>query len=107
MSGTHVYKRFSPSILDPLLVAKEEITPSAIIDVVERNWDNILKPFALPHGLFLQLGEVKGGTNTPKMVVSLLKWRDGNVKECIVMLIGRRSIVDQIAGNSRSYTCKV
>jgi phosphomevalonate kinase len=84
--GTHIYKRFKPYLLEPLL-NMTDLDPHIIREVIDSNWDNSLKPFRIPHGLYLQLGEVKGGTNTPKMVFKLLKWRESNVAECMLMLM--------------------
>ena len=41
-----------------------------------RDWDYQVRPFSLPPGLVLMLGDVHGGSKTPGMVKKILHWRE-------------------------------
>jgi phosphomevalonate kinase len=49
---------------------------------LEAKWDQFVHDFQVPSGLLVQLGEISGGSNTPKMVSKLLEWRKENFEEC-------------------------
>lgn len=73
--GTHTYRRFSPSILAPLLTGQ----PAALLPALDRSrWDHQTLPFSLPRGLRLMLADVDAGTDTPSFVGKVLKWREAN-----------------------------
>lgn len=77
--GTHIYKRFSPSILDPLLQSGSTVS---LVDVLNpEKWDQSIQPFRLPKGLRLVLADVDAGTNTPSFVRGILKWREEKPEE--------------------------
>lgn len=83
--GTHTYRRFSPSILAPLLTGQ----PAALLPALDRSgWDHQTAPFALPRGLRLMLADVDAGTDTPSFVGKVLKWREAN-----------RDAADELWGN--------
>ncbi|WVN86055.1 phosphomevalonate kinase [Cryptococcus depauperatus CBS 7841] len=78
--GSHLYTRFSPDILKSLMGIPpfsfnflEAIKPS--------KWDNKVNSFRLPKYLQLLLADVDAGTDTPKFVVKVLKWREINKEE--------------------------
>jgi phosphomevalonate kinase len=79
-NGHHIYKRFSPEILSPIIDA--EYTPELIDKVMNAQWDCVVQRFGFPPLLQLQMGEINGGSNTPKMVSKLLQWRENNLQEC-------------------------
>jgi phosphomevalonate kinase len=73
--GSHVYTRFSPQIIAPLLSAAARDN-SAIAKlhkiVAHTEWDCIREPAALPTTFRLLMGDVQGGSSTPAMVSSLV-----------------------------------
>ncbi|KAJ8327498.1 phosphomevalonate kinase [Batrachochytrium dendrobatidis] len=90
--GTHRYRRFSPQILDPVFRAVEALASShsnhetdasalqtelahQVYHVVTKKWDWVNTPFQLPPGMQLMLGDVAAGSNTPKLVSTVLAWQ--------------------------------
>jgi phosphomevalonate kinase len=69
--GSHVYTRFSPQIIAPILSAAARDN-SAIAKlhkiVAHTEWDCIREPTALPTTFRLLMGDVQGGSSTPAMV---------------------------------------
>ncbi|KAK1923300.1 ribosomal protein S5 domain 2-type protein [Papiliotrema laurentii] len=75
--GTHIYRRFSPSVLAPLMGSE---APIRILPQLRSSaWDHTTLPFALPRGLRLMLADVDAGTDTPSFVGKVLKWRAESV----------------------------
>lgn len=77
--GTHVYRRFSPSLLTPLMRDRyTSIKPdSGLIPALKpEKWDQGAEPFRLPKGLRLMLADVDAGTDTPSFVGRVLAWRE-------------------------------
>ncbi|KAG5183660.1 Phosphomevalonate kinase [Tribonema minus] len=76
--GTHVYTRFSPTVLADVLSAtdgEEGVGDRLRFAVVATQWDLKREPIHLPQGFCLLMGDVQGGSSTPSMVKSVLKWR--------------------------------
>jgi phosphomevalonate kinase len=75
--GSHLYRRFSPSILTPLM--KSPVSPIHLSDLQRRldpsAWDQSVKPCRLPKGLRLMLADVDAGTDTPSFVGRVLAWK--------------------------------
>jgi hypothetical protein len=77
--GTHIYKRFSPSLLEPLLSSN---SPPSLVEALDPvKWDQSISPFRLPKGLRLVLADVDAGTNTPSFIRGILKWREEKPEE--------------------------
>jgi len=76
--GTHIYKRFSPSLLEPLLSSD---SPKLVDALNPEKWDQQITPFRLPKGLRLVLADVDAGTNTPSFIRGILKWRQEKPEE--------------------------
>jgi len=77
--GTHIYKRFSPSLLEPLLSSN---SPPSLVEALDPSkWDQSISPFRLPKGLRLVLADVDAGTNTPSFIRGILKWREEKPEE--------------------------
>ncbi|WWC92561.1 phosphomevalonate kinase [Kwoniella dendrophila CBS 6074] len=88
--GTHLYKRFSPSILSPLMDNNSSSSSKSIslasnqntmklLDILEPSkWDHKQTKFKLPKGLRLILADVDAGTDTPSFVGKVLSWRKEN-----------------------------
>ncbi|KAI9141427.1 ribosomal protein S5 domain 2-type protein, partial [Paraphysoderma sedebokerense] len=74
--GTHVYQRFSPKVLEPLL-ANVAISPN----ISPTRWDNEIRPFHLAPGLSLVLADIDAGSNTPSMVSQVLNWKKTRPEE--------------------------
>ncbi|RSH77383.1 phosphomevalonate kinase [Apiotrichum porosum] len=75
--GTHVYRRFSPSVLEPLFNG----TGSVLSVVRSDAWDTEQRPFRLPRGLRMMLADVDAGTDTPSFVGKVLAWRKDKPEE--------------------------
>lgn len=74
--GSVVYRRFPAELLGDLTA---EVTDTAkVTTVVESRWDMQITRCALPDGLSLLMGDVKGGSATPSMVKTVLAWRKNN-----------------------------
>ncbi|EJT51109.1 hypothetical protein A1Q1_07704 [Trichosporon asahii var. asahii CBS 2479] len=78
--GTHVYRRFSPSVLEPMFTGT-----ASLLDIVSGMWDQETRPFRLPRGLRLMLADVDAGTDTPSFVGQVLKWRKEKSEEALRM----------------------
>lgn len=74
--GTHVYRRFSPSVLEPVFE-----NSSALNHGVGGKWDHEQTAFRLPRGLRLMLADVDAGTDTPSFVGKVLAWRKEKPEE--------------------------
>ncbi|KAH3680461.1 hypothetical protein WICMUC_000301 [Wickerhamomyces mucosus] len=74
--GSIVYKRFDPSFINDLAtdLTKEE-QHKEISKVVKLDWGIKNDRVALPKGIRLVMGDIKGGSNTPKLVSKVLQWR--------------------------------
>ncbi|KAJ3297386.1 phosphomevalonate kinase [Borealophlyctis nickersoniae] len=82
--GSHIYRRFSPSVLDGLLkkgeAAEEDagaaVTTKDLGDVLGGSqWDNEVRRFGLPPQFTLMLADIDAGSSTPKLVSKVLAWR--------------------------------
>ncbi|ODN73074.1 phosphomevalonate kinase [Cryptococcus amylolentus CBS 6039] len=80
--GSHVYTRFSPEVLAPLMDLAPFSAPSPLLEHLDPGkWDSKVKPFRLPKGLRLVLADVDAGTDTPSFVGQVLKWRKEKPEE--------------------------
>ncbi|KAI6046084.1 ribosomal protein S5 domain 2-type protein [Pisolithus marmoratus] len=66
--GSHIYRRFDPKILAPLM---DELIPhpNAAVDQNKPTWNSRVIPFQLPPLVRLVLADVAGGSNTPSLNV--------------------------------------
>jgi phosphomevalonate kinase len=62
----------------------QNVDGASIKKIVDLDWDSKKVPFKLPPGLKMVLGEIRKGSNTPKMVAKLLEWKEMNPKICIL-----------------------
>lgn len=74
--GSIVYRRFDPQIMDDIF---QMLGPS-VSKVIESKWDTCIKPTGLPPGIRLLMGDIKGGSETPKLVSKVLAWKRANGK---------------------------
>lgn len=72
-----MYRRFSPSVLEPLFNG----TGSVLSVVRSDAWDTEQRPFRLPRGLRMMLADVDAGTDTPSFVGKVLAWRKDKPEE--------------------------
>lgn len=77
--GSLTYRRFPASILGNLTSYEEYsgVEYGKLVNklVDETNWGVSLEPCAMPKGLSLLMGDVCGGSETPKLVSTVLQWR--------------------------------
>lgn len=77
--GSIVYKRFPPSLLSDVMQTK--LDHSLVKSTIDQPWDVTMEPCSMPTGLSLLMGDVKGGSETPKMVSTVLKWKKEKPEE--------------------------
>lgn len=77
--GSIVYKRFEPSLINNLKsrseITKDEQHKQLVKLVSETQWGIRTDKVALPSGIRLIIGDIKGGSNTPKLVSKVMQWR--------------------------------
>ena len=77
--GSHTYRRFSPSLLSPLM---DDLDPDGpLLPSLRAQWDHEVTPFRLPKELRLLLADVDAGTDTPSFVSQVLGWRKAHPDE--------------------------
>jgi len=87
--GSHIYSRFSPSILQHVL-SDENPHRAGLLDVVRDSstcndstpiWDCTVTPLRLPKGLELLMADVCGGSESPSMARKIVSWKERAIKE--------------------------
>lgn len=80
--GSIFYQRFNPKLIEDLLqigiVDSIEFGNSLVKLVNETNWGIVCESFKIPKGFTLMMGDVQGGSETPKMVSKVNEWRKKN-----------------------------
>lgn len=91
--GSHIYTRFDPKILAPLMDATEDLSnfariplrpvldPSAAVGQDKAIWNSEVIPFQLPPLVRLVLADVAGGSSTPSLVRKVNEWRSKNLQD--------------------------
>lgn len=87
--GSIIYRRFDPDLINELFQHgffksqdDEELKQSfatALTGLVESKWEFNSTRCTLPPGVRLLMGDIKGGSETPKLVSKVLKWKSENV----------------------------
>jgi len=99
--GSHIYQRFSKSVIEPIMeslsldienedekrdnsLVRLSVSLATVKDLYhcvnnEKNWDGKVQAFYLPNGMELIMADVCGGSASPSMARSVLKWR----KNCL------------------------
>lgn len=74
--GSIIYRRFRPETIDHVL-GKEPTAElcEEIKTIVDSDWDFAHTQCSLPSGIRLLMGDVNGGSETPKLVSKVLAWR--------------------------------
>lgn len=76
--GSHIYTRFSPSILEAVGNAGTPGFEERLREVINSQWDTKVKKTRVPPMLRLVMGDVDCGSATPSMVKKVLTWRSSN-----------------------------
>ncbi|KAJ0392435.1 hypothetical protein P43SY_006501 [Pythium insidiosum] len=98
--GSQRYARFPRTVLDPF-TTPENLLPSAIAACIrdEGAWRvaHRIRPFRVPPGLHLLMGDVMAGTATVSMVRQVLQWRqsDSGASDLIASLASRNAHVER------------
>ncbi|KAG7666364.1 ERG8 [[Candida] subhashii] len=83
--GSIIYKRFQPSIINDIIQLHESAEPDVFVkrlkEVIESNWDFTHIPCSLPPKIRLLMGDIKGGSETPKLVSQILAWKKNKPEE--------------------------
>lgn len=87
--GSIIYRRFDPRLINELFQHGFFNSPNdkelkqnysaALTDLVESKWEFNSTRCTLPPGIRLLMGDIKGGSETPKLVSKVLKWKNENV----------------------------
>jgi len=87
--GSIIYRRFDPGLINELFQHgffnsqnDEQLKQSyatALVNLVESKWEFNNTRCTLPPGIRLLMGDIKGGSETPKLVSRVLKWKSENV----------------------------
>lgn len=74
--GSIIYRRFSPETIDHVLGKPlSEALCAEIRRIVDSEWPFTHSQCSLPRGIRLLMGDVNGGSETPKLVSKVLAWR--------------------------------
>ncbi|RCK59297.1 Phosphomevalonate kinase [Candida viswanathii] len=82
--GLIVYRRFQPSLINDVFEILEETPgrfPGALKSLVESNWEFKHERCVLPPKIKLLMGDIKGGSETPKLVSKILQWKKDKPEE--------------------------
>lgn len=80
--GSIVYRRFSPVSLDELFREENpEIYRKKLVDLANAEWNFTHTPCALPPRIRLLMGDIAGGSETPKLVSKVLQWKKNKPEE--------------------------
>lgn len=74
--GSIIYRRFSPDTIHHVL--GKELTAEVVTEIqriVDSDWEFNHTQCSLPKGIRLLMGDVNGGSETPKLVSKVLAWR--------------------------------
>lgn len=73
--GSIVYRRFAPSAIDPVFAAPPADHAETVRRAVDAEWQFDHRQCALPPGIRLLMGDIAGGSETPKLVSQVMRWR--------------------------------
>ncbi|KAI8854932.1 hypothetical protein BC829DRAFT_378842 [Chytridium lagenaria] len=79
--GSHSYRR---PLEESALTAKDIV--AKLDPASATNWDCEVEQFKLPPGFKLMLADIDAGSNTPKLVSQVLKWRQDSPEEGTIMV---------------------
>ncbi|CAK9441008.1 uncharacterized protein LODBEIA_P48770 [Lodderomyces beijingensis] len=74
--GSIIYRRFQPLVMNEILEALENASsPETVKSLIDKSWDFKHERCALPRTVRLLMGDIQGGSETPKMVSKIMQWR--------------------------------
>lgn len=79
--GSIIYKRFAPELINHVLDAHDESIEKLTYLVDEQDWNIEHEQCSLPYGIRLLMGDVVGGSETPKLVTKVHNWKKEHPKE--------------------------
>lgn len=80
--GSIIYRRFSPAPLDELFREEDPKTyREKLVQLVNSDWEFTHTPCALPPRIRLLMGDIAGGSETPKLVSKVLQWKKNMPEE--------------------------
>ncbi|KAJ2762863.1 phosphomevalonate kinase [Coemansia sp. BCRC 34490] len=84
--GSHVYYRFSPSVINDAMGESRTIAEiSKAVSPENPGWNSVVRPVDIPPGFILKLADVDAGSNTPSMVKKVLHWQETHGEEARVL----------------------
>ncbi|KAJ1855365.1 phosphomevalonate kinase [Coemansia sp. RSA 638] len=86
--GSHVYRRFSPTVLEAAMSENSSIAELVQATSPENiGWNSEVAPVVIPPRLTLRLADVDTGSNTPSMVKKVLLWQKSNPEQAALLAI--------------------
>lgn len=82
--GLIIYKRFQPNLINDVFKILEENPdnfPNVLKSLIHSNWDFKHERCELPTKVKLLMGDIKGGSETPKLVSKILQWKKDKPEE--------------------------
>lgn len=82
--GSIIYRRFKPDVFNHLLGRElSQQLCDELREVVDATWSFTHTHCALPRGIKLLMGDVKAGSETPKLVSKVLAWKESDPQSAI------------------------
>jgi len=63
------------ALLDLSMMAEKKKSPEQAMRMMKTGWSQTIRPFSLPYGMDVVLGDVCGGSSSTSMARQVLKWR--------------------------------
>ncbi|KAK6464230.1 Phosphomevalonate kinase [Scheffersomyces coipomensis] len=79
--GSIIYKRFQPSLIEPFLTGDNVNNIDELKSLIESEWDFNHDQCTLPPKIRLLMGDIEGGSETPKLVSKILNWKREKLEE--------------------------
>ncbi|KAH3661874.1 hypothetical protein OGAPHI_006053 [Ogataea philodendri] len=79
--GSIVYRRFDPELVNKVIETWDREYLVNLVDNVD--WKIEISKCALPSGVKLLMGDIVGGSETPKLVSKVLSWRKENASRSL------------------------
>lgn len=79
--GSIVYQRFDPEIINQLFSVEESAYSDKLRQAVDTPWKFKHEKCTLPPHIRLLMGDIAGGSETPKLVSKIMQWRKTNPEE--------------------------
>ena len=76
--GSIIYQRFEAKLINNILDSTDDTFNKLVTLVDQQDWNMTHEQCSLPPGIRLLMGDVKGGSETPKMVSKVLEWKNSN-----------------------------